>query len=373
LLAGTAACLALAGGTAAGQSLDAERDAKQAELQKVREQKGVLSTELAAYSAQVDRLAGQVATLRNREAIVAEELAQTQAQLETEAARLDALRERLGRSLNVLSKRLVEIYKSDQPDALTVILDSDGFDDLVSRYDYLNRIQDQDAGIVDKVRDLRDETEDVVGKIRAARDEIAAKKAELERTRVQLEAREAELASVRDQKAAALDATRVKEDHLEKDLSHLNAQIQKQLAEAQASTSSTDPLPAGPIQGASGGFIWPVNGPVVSPFGPRWGRLHAGIDIAVPSGTPIRAVKDGNIVLVQSEAASGGYGNYTCIDHGGGLSSCYAHQSVQQITSGSVSQGDVIGLVGCTGSCYGDHLHFEIRINGVPTDPLGYL
>jgi chromosome segregation ATPase len=115
LLAGTAACLALAGGTAAGQSLDAERDAKQAELQKVREQKGVLSTELAAYSAQVDRLAGQVATLRNREAIVAEELAQTQAQLETEAARLDALRERLGRSLNVLSKRLVEIYKWTSP------------------------------------------------------------------------------------------------------------------------------------------------------------------------------------------------------------------------------------------------------------------
>ena len=190
---------------------------------------------------------------------------------------------------------------------------------------------------------------------------------------MQLEAREAELAAVRDQKAAALDATRVKEDHLEKDLSHLNAQIQAALADAQSSTTTTDPLPAGPIQGASGGFIWPVNGPVVSPFGPRWGRLHAGIDIAVPSGTPIRAVKDGNIVLVQSEASSGGYGNYTCIDHGGGLSSCYAHQSVQQITSGSVSQGDVIGLVGCTGSCYGDHLHFEIRINGVPTDPLGYL
>ena len=141
--------------------------------------------------------------LRNREAIVAEELAQTEAQLETEQAHLDALRERLGRSLNVLSKRLVEIYKSDQPDALTVILDSDGFDDLVSRYDYLNRIQDQDAGIVDRVRDLRDETEDLVGEIRNARDEIAAKKAELERTRIQLEAREAELAAVRDEQGGS--------------------------------------------------------------------------------------------------------------------------------------------------------------------------
>ena len=161
LLAATAAGLTLAGGTALGQTLEEQRSAKQAELEEVREQQGVLSTELARYSAQVDQLAGQVATLRNREAIVAEELAQTQARLETEAARLDALRDRLNRSLNVLSRRLVEIYKSDQPDALTVILDSDGFDDLVNRYDYLDRIQDQDAGIVNRVRDLRDETEDL--------------------------------------------------------------------------------------------------------------------------------------------------------------------------------------------------------------------
>ena len=363
----------MAGGTALAQDLQSQRDSKEAELQEVRHQGEVLSTELAGYSEQIDQLAGQVATLRNREAIVAEELAQTEARLETEVARLAALRERLNRSLNVLSRRLVEIYKSDEPDALTVILDSNGFDDLVNRYDYLDRIQDQDAGIVGRVRDLRDESEDLVGEIRAARDEIAAKKAELERTRMQLEAREAELAVVRDQKAVALEQTRVREDHLEGDIADLEAEIQQALADAQASTTETDPLPAGPVQGASGGFIWPVNGPVVSPFGPRWGRLHAGIDIAVPSGTPIRAVKDGNIVLVQSESSSGGYGNYTCIDHGGGLSSCYAHQSQFLITSGSVSQGDVIGLVGCTGSCYGDHLHFEIRINGVPTDPLGYL
>ncbi len=371
-LAACAAALTLVGAPALAQDLESQKSAKEAELESVREKGEVLSTEIAGYSKQIDQLAGEVAVLRNREAIVAEELAETEARLDTEKDHLDALRERLGRSLKILSKRLVEIYKSDQPDALTVILDSNGFDDLVSRYDYLNRIQDQDAGIVDRVRGLRNETEELVGDIRKARDEIAAKKAELERTRMQLEAREAELDAVRDDKAAALDATREREDELEGDISDLSAQIQEQLA-AQSSTTTSDPLPAGPIQGASGGFIWPVNGPVTSPFGPRWGRLHAGIDISAPTGTPIRAVKDGNVVLVQSEASSGGYGNYTCIDHGGGLSSCYAHQSQQNITSGSVSQGDIIGLVGCTGSCYGDHLHFEIRVNGVPTDPLGYL
>ena len=364
------ATVALVGGSAFAQDLESERASKQAELEEIREREGVLSSELAKYSEQVDQLAGEVAILRNREAMVAEELAQTEARLDSEVSRLDTLRDRLRRSLHMLSRRLVEIYKSDEPDALTVILESDGFDDLVNRYDYLDRIQDQDALIVDRVRNLRDESEDLVHNIREARDEIEAKKAELERTRVQLEAQEAALAAVRDQKAAALDATREREEHLEGDISDLNEQIQEQLAAAQASTTDSDPLPAGPIQGASGGFIWPVNGTVTSPFGPRWGRLHAGIDIAAPSGTPIRAVKDGTVVLA---APTSGYGNYTCIDHGGGLSSCYAHQSSYRITSGGVSQGEVIGYVGCTGSCFGDHLHFEIRVNGVPTDPMGYL
>jgi murein DD-endopeptidase MepM/ murein hydrolase activator NlpD len=102
----------------------------------------------------------------------------------------------------------------------------------------------------------------------------------------------------------------------------------------------------------------------------RWGRMHEGIDIAAPAGTPIRAVTNGNVVLA---APTSGYGNYTCIDHGGGLASCYAHQSSYAVTSGSVRQGQVIGYVGCTGHCFGDHLHFEVRINGSAVDPMGYL
>ena len=133
-------------------------------------------------------------------------------------------------------------------------------------------------------------------------------------------------------------------------------------------------MPAGPIRYGSGQLIWPVDGPVVSGFGMRWGRMHEGIDIAVPAGTPIRAADAGTVVLLQSESESGGYGNFTCLDHGGGLQTCYAHQSSFAVSAGqSVSQGDVIGYSGCTGHCFGDHLHFEVRVGGVPTDPLGYL
>jgi murein DD-endopeptidase MepM/ murein hydrolase activator NlpD len=364
------ALVALGVGAALGQDLESELDSKRAELEEQEQQEGVLSTEIARYSDQVDQLAGEVAVLRNREAIVQEELDRVQARLRREKRRLAMLRDQLQRSLRVLRERLVAIYKSDEPDVLTVILESDGFDDLIERYEYLRRIEEQDSNVVDRVRGLRNETRATVERVEAARDEIAAKKAELERTRMQLEARQAELDAVRDRKAAVLDDVQSNIQRLEGDIGDLEGRIQAQLQAAQSS-SSTPTLPAGPIQGASSsGFIWPVNGPVTSPFGMRWGRLHAGIDIAVPSGTPIRAAQAGTIALA---APYGGYGNYTCIDHGGGLSSCYAHQSSFAITSGSVSQGDVIGYVGCTGSCFGDHLHFEIRVNGAPTDPLGYL
>jgi murein DD-endopeptidase MepM/ murein hydrolase activator NlpD len=370
LAAGLLLALTLwAAGGARAQDLQSELDSKQAQLDEEQQREGVLSTELARYNERLDQLAGEVAVLRNREAIVQAELDRVKARLRREEIRLEQLQQRLARSLNVLRRRLVAIYRSDEPDVLTVMLEADGFDDLVSRYEYLRRIEEQDADIVGRVRGLRDESRETVERIEAARDEIAAKKAELVRTRVQLEAREAELDAVRDRKAAALDEVHSDIERLEGDIGKIQGQIQAQIQAA--SSSSAAPLPAGPIQGGSGGWIWPVNGPVTSPYGPRWGRMHEGIDISAPAGTPIRAANSGEVILA---APTSGYGNYTCIDHGSGLSSCYAHQSSYATSVGaSVSQGDVIGYVGCTGSCFGDHLHFEIRINGGAVDPLGYL
>jgi peptidoglycan DL-endopeptidase CwlO len=369
-IAAFAAVVALLSAAGAGaQDLQSEVDAKQAELSEAQDKKQVLTTEVSAYDDKIDELTGQVAALRNREAQVQAELDEAEAQLATEKENLRVQRERLARSIKVLRERLIAIYKSGEPDALTVVLESDGFDDVLQRYEYLERIQSQDSNIVGEVRDLRNEAKATVDRIQAVRDEIAAKKRELVRTRVSLEQREAELEAARADSKKLLSKTNEHIDEVEGDISSLEDKIQAQLAAA----SGTTPLAAGPVRAGSGQLIWPVDGPIVSPFGMRWGQLHAGVDIAVPAGTPIRAADDGTIVLVQSEAESGGYGNYTCIDHGGGLSTCYAHQSSQAITSGSVSQGDVIGYVGCTGHCYGDHLHFETRVNGTPVDPMGYL
>ena len=369
-LAVSVAVLALGAGAAFAQDLESELDQREAELSEEKDKKGVLSSELADYNSRVDQLASEVAILRNREAIVIGELRRAQARLNREKEHLAELKVQLRRSLNVLRQRLVGIYRSGSPDLLTVMLDSDGFDDLVSRYEYLRRIEDQDSSIVSRVRTLRNGTRLTVERVTENRNEIEDKKAELARTRAQLEAREAELAAVRDQKAAALESVNSNIEKLEGDVSDLQDQIQQQI-QAASSTPGVEPLQAGPIQGASGGWIWPVNGTLTSPFGYRWGRMHEGIDISVPEGTPIRAAKPGNVILA---AYTGGYGNYTCVDHGGGLSSCYAHQSSYAVSSGdSVAQGAVIGYSGNTGSSTGPHLHFEIRVNGSAVDPLGYL
>jgi len=351
--------------TSPAQSLHERLSETEDRLGAVEEREGVLTTEISEASEKITRLEGEVADLRNREAVLARELAQKQAELDAAQARLDRLRERLALAVELLSERLVAIYKSGEPDLITVVLESEGFDDLLERTEYLQRLEEQDIEIVGRVRELRDEMRETVDTVKAARDAIAERKQELERTRADLEARADELAEARAEQRDTLSAVRDQRKELEGDLSEISAQIEKQLGDLGGSR-----LPAGPIRGGQGGFIWPVNGPVTSGFGFRWGRMHEGIDIGVPSGTPIRAAKSGSIVLA---SAYGGYGNYTCISHGGGLSTCYAHQSSFARTGGSISQGSILGYVGCTGHCFGDHLHFEVRINGEATDPLGYL
>ena len=196
------------------------------------------------------------------------------------------------------------------------MLESDGYDDALSRYEYLQRIQDQNSEIVGRVRELRDDTAATVERVRATRDSIAAKKAELVRTRQELEAREAQLDAARARSKKALSRVNDHADHLEGDVSDIQDKIQAQLAAA----SGVPALPAGPIQGGSAGFIWPVNGPIVSRFGMRWGQharghRHRRSRRARRSAPPRTARSPSR----ESEAESGGYGNYTCIDHGGGL------------------------------------------------------
>lgn len=384
-LAAVAALVALLALAAAAPAADLheELDEKQEKLDRLEAREGVLTTTISGYRERIERLTGEVAELRTKEEAVRFRLEAKQVELDRAIAeldvakeRLEALRERLRRALVALRDRLVAIYETGTPDVLSVVLGSDGYDELIDRTEYLNRIHGMDEAIVGRVRELRNEVQALVSRLRsakltieAARDAIAAEEQALVSAREAVQSRQSKLVSVRREREAALERINGHEHRVEGKLAEIQAEIAAQLQ----STSSA-PLPAGPIRYGSGQLIWPVDGAIVSGFGPRWGRMHEGVDIAVPAGTPIRAAAAGSVVLLQSEASSGGYGNFTCLDHGGGLQTCYAHQSSFAVGSGqSVAQGDVIGYVGCTGHCYGDHLHFEVRVSGVPYDPMGYL
>jgi len=373
----------LLAGPAAAEDLESKLEAKQSKLDEVVEKKGVLTSTISRYGDQIDRLTGEVAVIRGREEAVRTRLEAKQAELDQAVAELDVakdrleeLRARLKRALVALRDRLVAMYESGSPDVLSVIVGAKGVDDLAARAEYIDRLHGMDEAIVGRVRDLRNQVQGLVDRLRdaknrieSARDAIASEKEALTNARAALQSHQQALVSARGRRVAALEQINAQEEELHGSV----AAIQGKIAAMLSSTGSM-PLPAGPIQGGSGGLIWPVSGAVVSGFGPRWGSMHEGVDIAVAEMTPIRAAATGTVVLLQSEASSGGYGNFTCLDHGGGLSTCYAHQTSFAVSEGqAVSQGDIIGYSGCTGHCYGPHLHFEVRINGSPTDPMGYL
>jgi murein DD-endopeptidase MepM/ murein hydrolase activator NlpD len=116
---------------------------------------------------------------------------------------------------------------------------------------------------------------------------------------------------------------------------------------------------------------WPLAGPITSGFGTRWGRHHDGIDLGVPTGRSIGAAAPGRVTYA---GWMSGYGNCVIIDHGGGVSTLYGHQSRIKVHVGQVvSRGEVIGLVGSTGHSTGPHLHFEVRIGGTARNPISYL
>jgi murein DD-endopeptidase MepM/ murein hydrolase activator NlpD len=339
----------------------------------------VLSETIATYNVRIDSLQGDINVLQRKQNRIQTDLDQKRAELLEVRGKLDEARERLARlrkqlgiAEDALANRLVELYKADEPDALTVILSADGFGDLLEQTEFLERVSEQDQAIIERVRVLKEEAKkqadllaELEQRVEDAANAILAQRNELARSKNQLIDSQSELAAVRDDRRSVLGQVRESRVQLEGDLRELEAEQARVTSQLQSSQGTA------PIKQGSGALIWPVSGPVVSGFGMRWGRLHAGVDIAVPAGTAIRAADSGTVVLM---GWTGGYGNYTCIQHTSSMSTCYAHQSSYATSSGaSVSQGDVIGYVGCTGHCFGDHLHFEVRINGSPVDPMGYL
>lgn len=347
-------------------------------------QEGVLTSELTALTSRVRDAQGAVdaglaelTAVELRLSVQRSRRERLDAQVAELTARLVAIRTEEAASIEQLERRVREIYMADEPDPVAFMIGATSFSDLIDTVEMLNRIGRQDDRIVKRVARARQRTVDAARAARLARAEAREAEREISAHVIEQRTISARLIASRDALHAAehdkqttldtIQGERAEYEHevevLEAESAALAAQIRSAQEQAVATGSSPAPNP--------GGLSWPVSGPVVSGFGPRGGRLHEGIDIIAASGTPVRASAAGTVIHA---GWLGGYGLLVVIDHGGGLSTAYAHNSsLARGVGARVVQGEVIAYVGSTGNSSGPHVHFEVRVNGTAVDPMGYL
>jgi murein DD-endopeptidase MepM/ murein hydrolase activator NlpD len=364
--------------------VDGRISALEQKIQAAREREGVLSSEIEVVSGKIDELQNDVdaasARLDELETVLAlhqRKLDRLNELYELQTRKLVFLQRQHREAVARLSKRLVEIYTSERTSSLSVVLESGSFSDMLDQLEFLNTIGRQDhkiAGEVEGAKLQMQETRNATRKTRRQVAEttraVAARTAEQRAVRDRLAWSQRELATARRDKRATLAGVREDKEaaigHM-RDLQAQSAALGARIRSAQS--SSVVPAPTGAA--SSAGFVWPVHGILTSGFGWRWGRMHEGIDIAVSNGTPVVAAKAGVVIVA---GWMGGYGNLVVVDHGGGVSTAYGHNTSVTVGVGQqVAQGQLIAYSGNTGHSTGPHVHFEVRINGGAVDPMGYL
>lgn len=277
---------------------------------------------------------------------------------------------RLAQHHQQLNRRLVEFYKQGgRGGFLAVLLGVTDSFSLLARPYYLQKILREDKALFDAIKQEKEE--------------LARRKAQLEKEkRVALELKQQQeeakrrIEEERRQRLALLRDIQSKRIEYERALEEL----ERNSREIEAMLLAMEQTPEGQKRLKTpwkGNFITPVRGRLTSRFGMRVHpiyhirKMHTGIDLSAPSGTPIKAVAGGTVVF---SGWWGGYGKVVIIDHGGGISTLYGHCSALYVSKGQyVKQGQVIAEVGSTGLSTGPHLHFEVRKNGKPVDPLAFL
>jgi len=363
--------------------VDGRLGALQGKAAEQQRQAGVLTDQLSAVAGQVRELQAGVDAQQARLAVLEGTLSSARTRLSslertiaTQTARLTRLRGQYDIALRRLERRVRDLYMTDGPDTLSFVLGTASFTDLLDNLELLGRIGRQDEEIAARVKHARDGVADArrrttVARAEAATVEAAAESATSEQRGLVerlVASRDALTAAQRDKQATLASIQSDRSDVLAEidDLEAQSAALAAQIRAAQEQDSSS----VAPVSG-SGQLSWPVSGPVTSGFGVRWGRMHEGIDIAVGQGTPVHAAAAGTVIYA---GWMDGYGNLVVVDHGNGLSTAYGHNSMLASSVGqAVTAGQVIAYSGSTGHSTGPHVHFEVRVNGSPVDPLGYL
>lgn len=295
----------------------------------------------------------------------------------------------LSENTDALRMRLREMYKRGNVNYLEVILNSKDIEELLRNNEIISSIARADRELIEFIQEQIDTIKQTEERLQIDKAKVSASKAAVENERQSYQAAvDAKnnymkvLESNLDLYKAEFEKAQSNWDALDSEIARLQKEItaQKKAEEAAARRAtrvhSNITVSSGPRNGQS--YTWPLPGhySISSPFGYRvhpilgYSKFHSGVDIPAPSGTPIVAAKSGTVIMSQLMS---GYGNVVMVDHGDTVT-VYAHCSALNVGVGeSVKAGDVIAFVGSTGLSTGAHLHFEVRVNGSPVNPLGYV
>lgn len=330
--------------------------------------------QLGALESQLRQLSEEAGKARAAKNTITAELDRLRAELAKSQSKLNKATAKLKRLSRSLNRRAGNAYKNGEVSLIEVLLDSQDFSDFITRFRFLQTIVNLDATLVREIKT----TKAGIEKARAA----------IEKDRAATQLREDALAVEVDRLDGLASAQLAKNNEVKASISskqqliakidsEKNSLLTEEAQEAESARQILAQLNQGgavPVVGApsSSGFIWPVSGSITGQFGEsRPGHMHTGIDIAVPTGTPVAASKAGRVAIA---SYYGGYGNLVVIDHGGGVTTWYGHNSQLTVSVGQqVGQGQLIAKAGSTGHSTGPHVHFEVRVNGNPQNPRNYL
>jgi murein DD-endopeptidase MepM/ murein hydrolase activator NlpD len=340
------------------------RAVQQRKLRVQQELRRARALELQA-KAQLHQANVQVNETKTKLNVATTQLEVSQDKLHDARVALERSERKLDQHQRDLSERLDQIYESGETGLLEVLFQASSLGDLENRLYVINEFVDTDANLLNNYEQAREKRAD-------ARQIAAAREREVAYLREQASQQHEQAAEYRESAAAEKERYTDARQRWEQALAQLE-QDSRQLGAMLARWRYTPTGRKWEAKTFSGGFVMPVSGHITSGFGYRmhpilkYRRMHTGVDIAAPSGTPIHAAASG---VVFSAGRRGGYGNCIVLIHGSSIATLYGHCSSLAVSAGQeVKKGQVIGYVGSTGLSTGPHLHFEKRINGNPVSP----
>lgn len=325
-----------------------------AKVENVSERLRQIQEELRVATAEYKEVKGQLDSVEDKISDNTELLQKTEADLKVKNKKLQ--------------QRVRDIYINGQISYVDVLFGAKDFADLMTRMDVLKRIIKHDYDLIMKVKEEKATVENTRAQLEKDKAEAEVLVADAQAKKAKVEDKESEQQVLLDQAIYDRDTS----ERMYEEIMAASQEVANMIRRSQMSSAGYSGAPAG-----AGGMIWPISGPITSEFGwrthPIFGtaRFHSGLDIGGDYGMPIYAAAGGTVIYA---GWISGYGNAVIIDHGGGVTTLYGHNDSLNVSEGeNVAQGQVIAMCGSTGNSTGPHCHFEVRENGEPVSPYGYL